>query len=63
MRRDKKRTGSEVVPSITCMTDLVHHAVESVIDTQKPINLNELSRPFMAPKVIAFRQRLGDYEH
>jgi hypothetical protein len=62
-RRDKKRTGSEVVPSITSMTDLVHYAVESVIDFQKQVKLEELPRPFMAPKVIAFRQRLGEYEH
>lgn len=45
------------------MTDIVRNAVESVIDFQRPVNFEELPRPFMAPKVIAFRQRLGEYEH
>lgn len=55
VRRDKKRTGSEIVLSVTKIDDLVQYAVESVIDMQRPVNLNELPRPFMAPKVIAFR--------
>jgi len=62
-RRDKKRTTSEIVPSITSMSDIVRCAVESVIDFQRPVNFEEFPRPFMAPKVLAFRQRLGEYEH
>ena len=44
-----------------CQTAERFFAVSTVLNASS-FQIEELPRPFIAPKVLAFRQRLGDYE-